>query len=376
MVRATKGQAPSGTTISTRALNRAFLARQMLLERHKVSALEAIARLVGLQAQVARPPFVGLWTRLCDFKRTDLAAALHDRRAVRVTAMRATLHLMTTADYIALRGALQPMLTRGMESILRARGAGVDMDVLHVEARKFFGKSAATFDALRDHLKAKFPGGDERAMAYAIRTHVPLIQVPTDAQWAFPAAADFALADGWLSKNVSTSVTSPEALVLRYLAAFGPAAPADAQAWSGLPALREVFESLRPSLVTFRDARKRELFDLPDAPRPDEDAEAPVRFIPDFDNLVLSHDDRSRIIAEAHRGRVTLKNLQVRATFLVDGMVAGTWKSERKRTTAVLVIEPFGSIPKRVKGALEEEGDELLAFLEADAVEREVRWAT
>src|SRR5262249_55283206 len=153
-----------------------------------------------------------------------------------------------------------------------------------------------------DHFKAKFPDSDERAMAYAIRTHVPLVQVPTDAPWAFPAAADFALADRWLSKKVSTAGTGPETLVLRYLAAFGPATPADAQAWSGLRGLREVFETLRPSLVTFRDARKRELFDLPDAPRPDADAEAPVRFVPDFDNLVLSHDDRSRIIADAHRG--------------------------------------------------------------------------
>jgi hypothetical protein len=376
MVRSTKKQAPSGTTISTRALNRAFLARQMLLERHKVSALDAIERLVGLQAQVARPPFIGLWTRLHGFDKSELATALHDRRAVRVTAMRGTLHVMTAADYIAMRGAMQPMLTRGMQAILRGRGALLEMEALDVEGRKFFGKSAATFDALRDHLIARFPGADERAMAYAIRTHVPLVQVPTDAPWAFPAAADFTLADRWLSKKVSTSPTSPEALVIRYLAAFGPATPADAQAWSGLPALREVFESLRPSLVTFRDERKRELFDLPHAARPSEDIDAPVRFIPDFDNLVLSHDDRSRVMADAHRSRVTLKNLQVRATFLVDGMVAGTWRSERKRAAAVLVIEPFGSVPKRTKAALEEEGDALLSFLEADAKEREVRWAS
>jgi hypothetical protein len=362
------------TQLSSRALNRAFLARQMLLERHEVSPLDAIARLVGMQAQVARPPFVGLWTRLRDFKRADLAAAFHERRAVRVTAMRATLHVMTAADYIAMRGAMQPMLTRGMQSILQSRLAEIDMNAADLEARRFFARSAATFDALRDHLKAKFPGGDERAIAYAIRTHVPLVQVPTDATWAFPAAADFALADQWLSTEVSTVSAGPEALVLRYLAAFGPATPADAQAWSGLAGLREVFESLRPSLVTFRDARRRELFDLPNAPRPDEDTAAPVRFIPDFDNLVLSHDDRSRIVADEHRSRVTLKNLQVRATFLVDGIVAGTWRSERKRKRAVLVIEPFGSITKRARSALEEEGDALLAFLEDDATGREVRW--
>ena len=362
------------TPLSVRALNRALLARQMLLEREKASALDAIARLVGMQAQVPRPPFIGLWTRLRDFHRSELATALHDRSVVRVTSLRGTLHVMTTADYIAMRGALQPMLSKGMQSILRDRGSALDIDALDAEARGFFGKSGATFDALRDHLKARYPDGDERAMAYAIRTHVPLVQVPTDATWGFPAAADFALADRWLSKKVSTKAAPAEALVLRYLAAFGPATPADAQAWSGLSGLREIFEALRPSLVTFRDSRKRELFDLPNAPRPDEDTPAPVRFIPDFDNLVLSHDDRTRIMADEHRSRVTLKNLQVRATVLVDGVVAGTWKSERKRKAAVLVIEPFGAVPKKTRTALEEEGEALLGFVEEDATERDIRW--
>jgi winged helix DNA-binding protein len=362
----------AGTTVlTTRALNRALLARQMLLERHAMSAVDAVERLVAMQAQVARPPFVGAWTRLRDFERTDLVRALHDRRLVRVTSLRGTLHLMSAADYVAMRGTLQPMLSR----VLRGRVETFDLGVIEAEGRRFFAKPA-TFDALRDHLLAKFSGGDERAMAYAIRMHLPLVQVPTDAQWAYPAAADFALADTWLSKRISTAASSPETLVRRYLAAFGPATPSDAQAWSGLQGLREVFESLRSSLVTFRDERKRELFDLPDAPRPPEDAYAPVRFVPDFDNLVLSHDDRSRIMADAHRGRVTLKNLQVRATFLVDGMVAGTWKSERKRKTAVLVMEPFGTVPKRVRAALEEEGESLLSFLEEDAADRAVTWAT
>jgi hypothetical protein len=362
------------TTLSQRALNRAFLARQMLLERHRVTAPDAVARLVGLQAQLARPPFVGLWTRVHGFRRAELTAALHDRRVVRVTSLRGTLHLMTAVDYLALRGALQPMLTRGMQAILRERAAALDVRHLETEGRRFFGKTPATFDALRDHLKAKFPNADERAMAYAIRTHVPLVQVPTDAAWAFPAAADFALADTWLSTKVATDATAAEALVLRYLAAFGPASVADAQAWSGLGALRDAFESLRPSLVTFRDERKRELFDLADAPRPDPDTRAPVRFVPDFDNLVLAHDDRTRVIADPHRSLVTTRNLQVRATFLVDGVVAGIWKSERKRKTAVLLIEPFGTLTKAVRSQLEEEGDLLLRFLEDDATEREIRW--
>ena len=361
--------------LTPRALNRAFLARQMLLERAKATATKAIERLVGLQAQVAKPPFVGLWTRLEDFKRKELSDAFHKRRVVRVTAMRGTLHAMTAADYVALRGALQPMLTRGMMSILRDRAAGMDVEAIQDEGRAWFAKQTTTFDAFRDHLKAKFPTLDERALAYAVRTHVPLVQVPTaDSPWAFPAAADFALADTWLSKKVSTAETPAKAVVLRYLAAFGPATPSDAQAWSGMSGLREVFEELRPTLATFRDSRKRELFDLPDAPRPDEDVDAPIRFIPDYDNLVLSHDDRTRIMADAHRSRVTLKNLMVRATFLVDGIVAGTWKSERKRKAAVLVVEPFGTIAKRTRSEIEAEGEQLLSFLEEDASEREIRW--
>ena len=368
-------KAAAGSTLSSRALNRALLARQMLLDRHAISAVDAVGRLVAMQAQVARPPFVGLWTRLRDFDRAELARALHDRRVVRVTSLRGTLHLMTASDYAAMRGTLQAMLTRGTLSTLRGRAATVDLSAVEAEGRRFFAKPA-TFDALRDHLLAKFADADERAMAYAIRMQVPLVQVPTDATWGFPAAADFALADAWLGKAISTEPVRPEKLVRRYLAAFGPASPGDAQAWSGLSGLRDVFETMRPSLVSFRDERKRELFDLPDAPRPGEDIMAPVRFIPDFDNLVLSHDDRSRIIADAHRGRVTTKNLQVRATFLVDGMVTGTWKSERKRKSAVLVIEPFASVAKRVRADLEQEGARLLEFLEPDASEREIRWAT
>lgn len=363
----------SAPTLTTRQLNRALLARQMLLAREKTTALDAVERLAGLQAQLARPPFVGLWTRLEGFRREDLLGPLHQRQIVRVTAMRGTLHLMSAADYVELRGALQPGLTRGTQAILRDRAATFDLDALKSQATSFFGSVAATFDAFRNHLKAKDPEADERAMAYMIRTHLPLVQVPTDAAWGFPASADFAMAEAWLGKKVSTDPTTAHELVRRYLAAFGPATPGDAQAWSGLQGLREVFEELRPSLITFRDERKRELFDLPDAPRPEEDVPAPVRFLPEFDNLVLSHDDRSRVIAAEHRPKVVLKNLQVRATFLVDGFVAGTWKIERKRKAAVLILEPFGKLAKGTLAALEEEGEALLRFAEEDAETRDVR---
>ncbi len=212
-------------------------------------------------------------------------------------------------------------------------------------------------------------------MAYAIRTSVPLVQVPTDARWGFPASSDFALADAWLGKTVRTSDATARVLVRRYLAGFGPATPADAQVWSGLSGLREVFESLRPTLVTFRGANARELFDLPDAPRPPADSPAPVRFIPELDNLVLSHADRTRVLADEHRPGVVLKNLQVRATFLVDGFVAGTWKIERKKNAAVLVVEPFRPLSRKIAAELEAEGDRVLGFTDDDAEDRDVRVA-
>jgi hypothetical protein len=362
-----------GSALTNGQLNRALLARQMLLSREAVSVPDVIARLVGLQAQLARPPFVGLWTRIQGFRRSDLLATLHDRQVVRVTAMRGTLHLMTSADYVSLRGALQAGLTKGAQAILRNRQQSFDPAALETEARAFFGGKPATFDALRNHLKAKDPAADERAMAYTMRMHLPLVQVPTDSQWGFPAASDFALAEDWLGMKVSVEPVPAHDLVRRYLAAFGPATPGDAQAWSGLSGLRPVFEELRPELVTFRDERKRELFDLPDAPRPSEDEPTPVRFLPEFDNLVLSHDDRTRIMADEHRPKVTLKNLQVRATFLVDGFVAGTWKVERKKKVAALIVEPFAKLTRAAVRALEEEGDALLRFAEEDAEAREMR---
>jgi Winged helix DNA-binding domain len=357
----------SAGVLTTRDLNRALLARQSLLDRQKTTISRTLTHLVALQAQVPRPPFVALWTRLRDFDRDDLLKPLARRSIVRVVAMRGTLHLMTDKDAVAFRGAMQPMLTRGMETILRERATALDIGQLETAARRFFDKAPATFDALRKHLKERFPKGDERAMAYAIRMHVPIVQIPTDVMWGFPSSADFALADGWLGRKISTDTAPAHQLVTRYLAAFGPATPADAQCWLGLQGLREVFEDLRLSLATFRDERKRELFDIPNAPRPAADTPAPVRFLAEFDNVLLGHADRSRIIDDRFKPKVITKNLLVPGTFLVDGFVAGTWKVERKAKTATLKLSPFLPLQRKTVAALEEEGDKLLAFLEPDA---------
>lgn len=361
--------------MTTRELNRATLARQMLLAREKTTATGAIERLVALQAQVARPPFIGLWTRVAGFRREDLLRLIDARKVVRATALRGTLHLMTARDFVRLRGPMQPALTAGMLSVLRRRAMALDIGALVAVARREFDARPATFAGLRAALMKRFPNGDERAMGFAVRTHLPLVQVPAtgDEPWGYPAATDFACADTWIGEPVGVD-DAPDALVLRYLAAFGPATAADVQTWSALSGIAAVLERLRARLVTFRDPRGRELFDLPKAPRPSADTPAPVRFLPDFDNLVLAHADRTRVIADAHRPALVTKNLLVRATVLVDGFVAGTWTVERKKAAATLSIAPFGRLARPARTELEAEGQALLRFLEPDAATFGVRF--
>jgi hypothetical protein len=372
---ATKRQAKSSAgTLTPAALGRATLARQLLLARAKLSPVAALEELVGLQAQLARPPYVGLWTRLAGFRREALTRAIDAREAVRATLMRCTLHLVSARDYRRFRAALQPALDKGMRSAVGARLGAVDVPAVLAASARFFGERPRTFDELRVWAAARDRTLDVRALAYAVRCSLPLVQVPVAGSgWAYPGAAAFTLAASWLGGTLDDD--GAEALVLRYLAAFGPATVADAQSWSGLPALKPAFEALRPKLRTFADDRGRELFDLPKAPRPDPETPAPPRFLPEFDNLLLGHADRRRLIAEDHRAKVITANLLIPATFLVDGTAAGSWKTERKRDVATLVASPFVKLSAAARAALAAEADELLRFLEPDAARREVRFA-
>jgi hypothetical protein len=257
---------------------------------------------------------------------------------------------------------------------LRGRMEGLDLEAVGLAARACLEERPRTFEEIRGVLRAQWPKADERAMGYAVRTHLPLVQVPTETAWGWPAAACFAEAETWMGKKVAPKADNA-ALVLRYLAAFGPATPADAQTWSGLRGLKETFEGLRSKLRVFRDEKGRELFDLPKAPRPSENTKVPVRFLPEYDNLLLAHADRSRVIDDAHRKKVVTANLRVLATFLVDGRVAGTWKMERTRKAATLVLEPFVPVAKATRSELGEEGAALLRFAESDAGTHGVRWA-
>ena len=334
----------------------------------------AIERLVGMQAQQAVAPYIGLWTRLHDFHRDDLARLIEERTIVKATFLRATLHLVTGRDYLRLRSTLQPALENAAESIARRRGESFDVEQVLAEAQRYIAAEPRTFADISAMLTGRFPEVDLGPMRYTVRTHLPLIQVPINSGWSYPGNPRFTLAESWLGEPVAAE-PDLRRLVFRYLAAFGPATVTDIQTWSGLGRLKEPIEALRPELVTYRDEQGRELFDLPDMPLPDGDTPAPERLLPEYDNLLLSHSNRTRVIADAHRSQVYLPGLRVRSTILVDGFVGGGWKIEKTRGAAVLTIEPFGTLTKQNRDALSAEAEQLVQFVEAGAKSFEVRFA-
>ncbi|HEX5214823.1 MAG TPA: winged helix DNA-binding domain-containing protein [Vicinamibacterales bacterium] len=349
---------------SLRTLNRALLARQLLLKREKIAVADAVERLLAVQAQLARPPYVALWTRLHGFRRDDLTAALVKRTLVRATSLRGTIHLTTAADFLRFRTTIQPGLDKGLASILKVRIEGADLDAVIVAGRAFFD-APQTFDALRDHFQKKFPRLDTRAIAYCTRLRMPTVQVPDDSPWGFPGQADFVAAERWLKKKPSAKADAA-ALVLRYLAGYGPASIADAQAWLGLHDLKPVFAALEKTLTTIPGLKNADLFDLPDAPRPPEATPAPLRFLPDYDSAVVARAD-GRIVPTEHRSKVFLSALRVAPVVLVDGFAAATWKIERKKDLATLTVTPFTKLSAAVKAEVEREGTALVKFVEPEA---------
>jgi hypothetical protein len=370
--RMAKRRAPP-VTLSTRALNRALLARQMLLERAAMPVADAIAHLVGMQAQVPTDPYFGLWSRLADFDPQALSWLIAARKAVRMAAMRGTVHLVTAADALMLRRLVQPVLTRALASTPFGKATrGVDMDELIAAARAAVEARPLTLAALRPILADAFPDFDATSLSYAFHYSAPLVQVPPRGLWGKGGAPRVTTAEAWLGGR--SVKPSPEKVMLRYLAAFGPASVMDAQAWSGLTKLGAVFEALRPKVATFRDESGRELFDLPDAPRPDPDVLAPPRFLPVYENAILGFANRDRILAGAPP-RAVPQSVNVRG-FLIDGFVAGFWKIDEQKTGATLTLEPFAKLAKRDERALVAEGRRLVAFAAPEAEKAEVKFGT
>ncbi len=360
--------------LSTRALNRALLERQLLLARSRISAQDAIERLVGLQAQVPTDPYIGLWTRLESFRAEELATLIAERRAMRMGLMRATVHLVTARDALALWPVVRSVFERTFQSArgdvgapaFTSRLAGVDMKALLRAGRRLVEESPRSAAELRPLLKQRWPEHDAVALAAAVHFLLPLVQVPPRGLWGASGQTRHTSLEAWLGKDPGDDA-SPDKVIVRYLRAFGPATVADARIWSRLAGLREVFERLRPRLRTFRDEKGRELFDVTDGALPDPDVPAPPRFLPQYDNVFLSHDDRSRIVRDDIRWQQRSVMEGRFGTVLVDGFIAGTWKISRKGGEATLRVECLVPLGRRDMDAVAEEGERLLAFTDPEA---------
>jgi Winged helix DNA-binding domain len=352
--------------LSQRALNRATLARQLLLERADCPAAAALEHLVGLQAQAPRAPFVGLWTRLARFRTAELSALVESRQAVRASLMRATVHLVTARDCLSLRSLLRPVIERAYyNGPFRKNVEGVDIPALVHAGRILLDERPRTRAELGRLLAEQWPGRDPDSLAHTVGYLVPQVQIPPRGTWTGGGTVRWATNETWLGKESSDDVTVDE-LLLRYLGAFGPATVMDAQVWSGLTRLGEVAERLVRRLRRFRGAGGRELLDLPDAPRPGPDTPAPPRFLPEYDNLLLSHADRSRVVPSGQIVPLYPGHGGTRGELLVDGRWAANWTIDRAEGTATLSVEPFVRLPRRDVAAVTNEGLELLQWAAPD----------
>ncbi len=350
------------TVLDTRALNRATLARQLLLDRADLPALDAVTHLCGLQAQEPQEPFVGLWSRLRAFDPATLSKLLEGRQVVRTHLMRRTVHLVTADDVLAWRARHGPMLVQKVLAVYRAELAGIDLDELAAAGRAVLSDGEPrTMTGLARELADRWPDVPPRPLGELLMAGLlPVAQLPPRGLWRTKGGARYQTLVTWLGREVDPPAptgTDPvgETLVRRYLAAYGPAATADLRAWSGLAGLPGAVAAVRPELVSFRDERGRELLDLPDAPRPDPDTPAPVRFLPAFDNAILGYDDRGRIIDHEHR----LLSVAGERVVLVDGRVAATWTVEAD----TVVVHPLRGFSRADRAAVVDQGREMASFL-------------
>jgi Winged helix DNA-binding domain len=364
-----------GDTLGRRALNRALLERQLLIRRQKLSVPRAVERLVGLQAQEPPDPYVALWSRLEGFRPLDLASLIADRRVVRTTLMRGTIHLVTARDCLAMWPVMRSFLEGRFRRNPWGRNlAGMEIEDVLKAGRALVEDEPMTNPQLGSLLVKGWPDRDSTSLAAAARYLLPMVQIPPRGIWGASGRAVHTTAEHWLGRPLETQ-TSPDRMILRYLGAFGPATVADMRTWSGLSGLREVTERLRPRLRPFRDEKDRELFDVPDGSLPDPETPVPPRFLPTYDNILLSHADRSRIISKDDRRRLTASSYGENfGTVLIDGFVRGTWRIDRGRGAATLVIRPLERLAKPAIRALTREGARLLAFVAPDAENQDIRF--
>ncbi|MFI0240352.1 winged helix DNA-binding domain-containing protein [Streptomyces sp. NPDC016845] len=356
------------TVLDSRALNRAALARQHLLTRGDTSVSGAVAHLCGLQAQEPQEPFVGLWSRLAGFQPGHLDSALTGRTVVRTHLMRRTVHLVTAEDALAWRARHDAMLRQRVLGTYRRELDGVDLEEAAAAGRAVMADGQPrTMSELVQAVRDRWPGPPRRALGeLLVAALVPMAQLPPRGLWQRTAGVRNLPLATWLGRDTdplpADDGTDPvgQQLVRRYLAAYGPASSADLRAWCGLAGLPAAVKAVREELVVFRDERGRELLDLPDAPRPDPDTPAPVRFLPAFDNAVLGYRDRSRLIDDAHLGLSVAGERMV----LVDGRVAATW-TVRDRRPEVSPLRPLTAAERK---AVDAEAQDLAGFLDEQVV--------
>ncbi|HEY5833799.1 winged helix DNA-binding domain-containing protein [Streptomyces sp.] len=385
-----------GAVLDRRTLNRSLLRRQFLLRRAEVTAAEAIEHLVGLQAQVPQDPYTGLWSRVAGFAPGELSGLLARREAVRIGLMRWTIHLVTTRDCLALRPVMQQAIEQRLRGNFRQALAGLDLDDVARAARPLLDEEPMTTSRLGERLRERWPDRDRLALGVAAAARLPLVQPPPRGLWRTPGAARHVPAASWLADHpeaarlgdrpapaaaddatdaadaadaaAEKAAAAQGAAVHRYLTAFGPASAADIAVWSGLTGVRTIIGRLRGRLVSYRDERGTELYDVPGAPFPDPDVPAPPRFLPQYDNALLSHDDRARVFrTDEDRARVLYSGRERRGTYLVDGFLHGTWRFDERRDRATLTVEPYEPF-RRARGhdeagEVEEEAARLLRFL-------------
>lgn len=350
--------------LSLRQLNRTLLARHLLLERSPLECHAAVETLVALQSQISNPPYIGLWTRLQQFEKRDLTALLESRQVVRAPWLRSTLHLVGAADHQRFQAVIQPALARGLRSFFGPRAKGLDIDRLIEIARPFLEAETPAIGALRDKLQEHMPDQDKQAMAYAVRSFLPLVQVPPSGAWGVGTRATYTTAELWLGAAEPADLAT---LFRRYLAAFGPATVMDFQTWTGMTSLKSQLAPSLTDLEPYGDEDGRALYDFPDLPIDSLETAAPIRFLPEYDNILIAHKDRRRILPEAHRKTVIVSAGRVLGSVLIDGFVGAIWKAQRQKTSARLLVSLFARQPDDLLKTIEAEGLALLRFVADDA---------
>ena len=355
-----------GAVLDRRTLNRSLLARQFLLERVETPALAAVERLVGLQAQIPLDPYVGLWSRVQAFDPAAFGQQLLERELVRMTLMRTTLHLVATSDALRLRPLLQSVVERAFASSPFARNlAGLDLGPVLARGVELVEEQPLATSQLARILGGEWPGYDPTSLAYAVRYLVPLVQVTPRGVWGRTLQAKVTTLSSWAGRPPD-SPTDAEELVVRYLRAFGPASLADIRTWSWLTGVRSVVDRLRPELRVYRDEAGRELFDAADGVFCDPSVPAPVRFLPQYDNLFLAHADRGRLMAELRWD----SSFSHHGTVFVDGFLAGTWRLRTTKGDSRLTVVLHTPVSPVERKQVRAEAEGLLVFLAPEATLR------